>query len=68
MLVETRNVSETHMPPLVQNLKLLLICTRHGCNPWIKFGNDQVQGSKDIKQTTHWARESGLTLTFEHVT
>ena len=25
----TRNVSETYMPPLVQNLKLLLICTRH---------------------------------------
>ena len=25
----TRNVSETCMPPLVQNSKLLLICTRH---------------------------------------
>ena len=37
---ETRNVSETYMPPLVQNLKLLLICTRHGCNPCIKFGID----------------------------
>ena len=54
--------------PLVQNLKLLLICTRHGCNPCTKFGTDQVKGSKDIEQTTHWDRESGLTLTFEHVT
>ena len=25
----TRNVSETYMPPLVQNSKLLQICTRH---------------------------------------
>ena len=25
----TRNVSETYIPPLVQNSKLLLICTRH---------------------------------------
>ena len=56
------------MPPLVQNLKLLLICTRHGCNPCIKFGIDQVKGSKDIEQTTHWARKSGLTLTFDYMT
>ena len=56
------------MPPLVQNLKLLLICTRHGCNPCTKFGIDPVKGSKDIEQTAHWARKSGLTLTFEHVT
>ena len=53
--------------PLLQNLKLLLICTRHGCNPCTKFGIDQVKGSKDIEQTPHWARKSGLTLTFEHV-
>ena len=66
--IQTRNVSETYMPPLVQNLKLLLICTRHGCNPCTKFGIDQVKGSKDIEQTTHWAQKSGLTLTFEHVT
>ena len=56
------------MPPLMQNSKLLLICTRHGCNPCTKFGIDQVKGSKDIERTTHWARKSGLTLTFEHVT
>ena len=66
--VKTRNVSETYMPPLMQNSKLLLICTRHGCNPCTKFGIDQVKGSKDIEQTTHWARKSDLTLTFEHVT
>ena len=66
--VKTRNVSETYMPPLMQNSKLLLICTRHGCNPCTKFGIDQVKGSKDIERTTHWARKSGLTLTFEHVT
>ena len=54
--------------PLVQNLKSLLICIRHGCNLCTKFGIDQVKGSKDIEQTTHWARKSGLTLTFEHVT
>ena len=29
---QTRNVSETYMPPLVLNSKLLLICTRHGRN------------------------------------
>ena len=40
------------MPPLVQNSKLLLICTRHGCNPCTKFGIDQVKGSKDIERTT----------------
>ena len=56
------------MLPLVQNLKLLLICTRHGCNPCTKFGIDQVKESKDIEQTAHWARKSGLTLTFKHVT
>ena len=28
----------------------------------------EVKGSKDIEQTTHWARKSGLILTFEHVT
>ena len=67
-LFKTRNVSETYMPPLVQNLKLLLICTKHGCNPCTKFGIDQVKGSKDIKRTTQWAEKSGLTLTFEHVT
>ena len=39
-----------------------------GCNPCIKFGIDQLKGSKDIEQTTHWARKSGMTLTFEHVT
>ena len=26
---KTRNVSETYMPPLVQNSKLLLICRRY---------------------------------------
>ena len=56
------------MPPLVQNSKLLLICTRHGCNPCTKFGIDQVKGSKVIERTTHWPRKSGLTLTFEHLT
>ena len=60
---KTRNVSETYMPSFLQNLKLLLICTRHGCNPSTKFGIDQVKGSKDIKRTTHWAEKSGLTLT-----
>ena len=54
--------------PLVQNSKLLLICTRHGCNPCTKFGINQVKGSKDIERTTNWARKSGLTLTFEYVT
>ena len=34
----------------MQNLKLLLICTRHGCNPSTKFGIDQVKGSKDIER------------------
>ena len=53
------------MPSLVQNSKLLLICTRHGCNPCTKFGIDHVKGSKDIERTTHWARKSGLTLTFD---
>ena len=53
---------------MVQNLKLLLRCTRHGCNPCTKFGIDQVKGSKDIEHTAHWARKSGLTLTFEHGT
>ena len=37
-------------------------------NPCTKFGIDQVKGSKDIKRTTNWARKSGLTLTFKHVT
>ena len=27
-----------------------------------------MKGSKDIERTTQWAEESGLTLTFEHVT
>ena len=38
------------------------------CNPCTKFGIDQVKGSKYIERTTDWARKSGLTLTFEHVT
>ena len=29
-------------------------------NPCTKFGIDQVKGSKDIKQRTHWAEKSGL--------
>ena len=37
-------------------------------NPCTKFGIDQVKRSKDIERTTHWARKSGLTLTFENVT
>ena len=37
-------------------------------NPCTKFGIDKVKGSKDIKRTTHWARKSGMYLTFEHVT
>ena len=65
--ISTRNVSETYMPPLVQNSNLLLICTRHGCNPCTKSGIDQMKGSKDIERTTQWAEKSGLTLTFEHV-
>ena len=56
------------MPPLVQNSKLLLIYTRHGFKTCTKFGIDQVKGSKYIERTTDWARKSGLTLTFEHVT
>ena len=56
------------MSPLVQNTKLLLICTRHGRNPRTKFGIDQVKKSKDIEQTTQWAEKSVLTLTFLHLT
>ena len=40
---QTRNVSEIYMPPLVENSKLLFLCTRHGCNPSIKFGIDQLK-------------------------
>ena len=40
----------------------------NGGKPCTKFGIDQVKGSKDIERTKHWARKSGLTLTFEHVT
>ena len=39
-----------------------------GRNPCTKFGIDQINGPKDIEQTTQWAEKSGLTLTFEHVT
>ena len=46
------------------NRDLLLI----GCNPFTKFGIDQVKVSKDIERTTQWAEKSGLTITFEHVT
>ena len=38
------------------------------CNPCTKFDIDQVKGSKDIYLTTQWAKKSGLTLTFKHVT
>ena len=66
--LKTRNFSGTYMSPLVQNTKLLLICTRHGRNPRTKFGIDQVKGSKDIVRTTQWAEKRSLTLTFEHAT
>ena len=53
--MNTKNVSGTYMPPLVQNSKLPLICTRHGRNPCTKFGTDQAsEGVKNIEQTTHW--------------
>ena len=35
-------------------------------NPCTKFGIDQVKGSKDIERITQWAKNSGLTSTFEH--
>ena len=39
-----------------------------GRNPCTKFGIDQVKGSKDIEETTHWAQNNGLTVNFENVT
>mgnify|MGYP003691428695 CR=1 FL=1 len=60
-----KHICQTYM---VQNTKLLRICTRHGRNPCTKFGIDQVKGSNDIEQTTQWAEKCSLTLTFEHVT
>ena len=39
-----------------------------GRNPCTKFGIDQVKGSKDIEETTHWAQNNGLTFNFENVT
>ena len=60
---------QKHKSPLGAKFKITTyMCTRYGCNPCTKFGIDQMKGSKDIEQTTHWARKSGLTLTFEHVT
>ena len=54
--------------PLSAKFKITTYMYKAWLQPCTKFGIDQVKGSKDIEQTAHWARKSGLTLTFEHVT
>ena len=79
-----RNVSETYMSPLVQNSKLLLICTRHyefrtlykaELNNQIRVRihyHDQMAKKTKISESLdnlkHRAQKNSLTLTFEHVT
>ena len=52
---------------------------KHLCPPWCKIQvnllcrsktctKQVTKGLKCIKWTTHWAKKSSLTLTFEHVT
>ena len=66
-LIWTRNVSKTHMPPIVQNSKLLLykaLWTLHKA----KLNINQIRVKDYIIMITHWAKKSGLTLTFDNGT
>ena len=69
-IVITRNVSETYMPPpwcKIQNY----YCTRHyefGTSNKAKININHIRVKDYIFMITHWAKNSGLALTFDHVT
>ena len=59
--MKNKNVSETYMPPLVQNSKLLLICTRQGLQVWYRSSEgvkrylaDNTLGSKEWFDLDLW--------------
>ena len=64
---------------IIQNFTKQEMFQKHICPPWCKIQVNLLcrsktcpkqvsKGLKYIKQTTHWAQKSGLTLTIEHVT
>ena len=56
------------MPPWCKIQNYYFYVQGMGATPAPSLVLIKWRGSKDIEWTTHWARKSGLTLTFEHVT